>query len=184
MARSCGYLLCLYFAFAWQATLRPVWDWHGCGPNFLVLALVGSCVLLSDVSALIAAAVIGLLSDSLTQRGLGPDVLVYVCVCVAMQALCPPRLVRNPLVLLVILCGATICVEFTSVLFRSTLNHQLVWSSGQFGPQMAQWGLIACGDGIVTALLAVLPLVLIRSLTIRGLDESQDRFANRWHRLT
>jgi cell shape-determining protein MreD len=184
MTRIFGYSLCIYFAFAWQASLRPDLAWNGCSPNFLALVLIGSCVLLNDVSALFAAAMLGLLSDSLAPRGLGPDVLCYLVLIIALQGLCPPKLVRNSAVLLVILCLSTALLEFSGEVLRATLNHELPWQDPTTQARLMRWLLTALGNGIYTSLVAVFPLLISRGLTNRIVRESQDAFANRWHRLT
>jgi len=184
MLRFIGYSLCAYFAFAWQATLRPILDWNGLSPNFLAMMLIVSCVVLSDVSALMGAAVLGLLADSLAQRGLGPDVLSYVALCIMLQVICPPKLVRSPFVLLAIVCGSTATVEILSVILRTTWNHELSWNSPQFPEMMLRWISIATGDGIYTMLLVIGPILVARGLNTKLLNDPQDGFANRWHRLT
>ena len=190
MVRTLTYLLAIYFAFTWQASLRTVLEWNDFSPNFLVLALIGSCILLSDVSALIAAAILGLLSDSLARQGLGNDVLCFVVFGIALQALCPPKLVRNPLVLLAIIMSTTTGLELACTLLRSGLNHELTnvltiaSNDAKQSSLIFHWIRIAVGNGIYTGLLAVLPLVIIQTYRRTGFQESQETFANRWHRLT
>jgi cell shape-determining protein MreD len=184
MNRMLGYSACLYFAFAWQAALRPEMLWHGFSPNFLALVLIGSCVLLRDISALFAATALGLMSDCLAPQGLGPDVLCYLGAIIVLQAICPPKLVRNPAVLLVILMMTTALVELSGTVLRATLSHELVWSDSRTATTITNCSVIAAGDGLYTALLAVFPLLVIKLLSQGVVQESQDAFANRWHRLT
>lgn len=184
MPRILGYSLCIYLAFTWQAALRPAMEWNGFTPSFLALALIGSCALFNDVPALFAAALLGLLSDSLAPQRLGPDVLCYLALIIALQGLCPPKLVRNPAVLLGIVLLSTAMLEFSCTALRATLNHELAWHESQTRITLIGWGVIALGNGFYTALLAVLPLFATRAFTNRVVKDSQDAFANRWHRLT
>lgn len=178
------YLLLLsgYLAFVWQAALRPELDWNGYAPNFLALALVLMLSSLGDVTALIAAAGLGLLSDCLAPRSLGNDMLCFLAVSILLQAVCPPRLVRHPGWLLLIVLLATVLLEFTTVGLRSTLNT--TQALGGLPVMSIQWGFVALGDGLYTALLATLPVVAFQTWSRRAGQDHRQPTLNRWHRLT
>jgi rod shape-determining protein MreD len=179
------YLLLLsgYLAFVWQAALRPELTWNGYAPNFLALALLLVMWSLSDISALIVAAVLGLLSDCLVTRSLGNDMLCFLVVANVLQTICPPRLVRHPGWLLVLVLFATFLIEVSTSALRGTLNHEI---SNVDGSSMIylRWGLTALGDGLYTALLAALPVVGMIVWGRRMADSGHQPELNRWHRLT
>ena len=174
-------LLSAYLAFVWQAALRPELDWNGYVPNFLALALVLVLWSLTDVTALIAAAVLGLLSDCLAPRALGNDMLCYLAVAILLQAICPPRLVRHPGWLLLIVLLATVLIELTTTGMRGTLNSPSVSGTSVLS---LRWALSALGDGLYTALLATVPVAVLNIWNRRMALDHRQPALNRWHRLT
>ncbi len=173
-----------YLAFAWQAALRPDIAWHGYSPNFLVLALIAALWCLSDATALVAVAVLGLLSDSLAERHLGNDMLCFLAVAGLIQIVCPPRLLRHSALLLVLVLLATILIDFTTVAVRSTLSRDLATSDNATSMIYVRWGLMALGNGFYTALLAAVPLMAIHLWNGRALHSDSQAVGNHWHRLT
>ncbi len=179
------YLLILagYLAFVWQAALRPELAWNGYSPNFLVLALLLVMWSLNDITALIAAAGLGLLSDCLATRSLGNDMLCFLVVANILQTVCSPRLVRHPGWLLGLVLLATILIEVSTTALRGTLNHEMakVDSSSVI---YLRWLLTALGDGLYTALLAALPVLGMIIWGRRVADSGNQPALGRWHRLT
>lgn len=173
----------VYLAFAWQAALRPDIGWHGYSPNFLLLALIAVLWSLSDSVALVAVAVVGLLSDSLAASQLGCDTLCFLAVAMAVQTFCPPKLVRHPALLLVLVLLSTVLIEFSSTALRVTLNHDLA-TPDAVSASYLRWILTAIGDGFYTALLAVLPLTGIHLWNSQVSRNEGRSVGNRWHRLT
>lgn len=173
-----------YLAFVWQAALRPDIAWHGYSPNFLVLVLIAALWSLSDISALIAAAMLGLLSDSLAARHLGSDMLCYLTIAVLLQVVCPPKLLRHHSLVVALVLVATILIEFSTTALRATLNQQVTAADGTASMNYLRWGLISLGDGFYTALIAVLPLLALSLWKTRISQTESRQVGNRWHRLT
>ncbi len=173
-----------YLAFVWQAALRPEIAWHGYSPNFLVLALIAAVWLLSDATALVAVAVLGLLSDSLAERHLGSDMLCFLAVAGLIQTICHPRLLRHSALMLVLVLLATILIDFSTTALRATLNRELSTPDGGASMTYLRWGLIALGNGFYTALLATLPFMAINVRNGRVQHVDNRAVGNRWHRLT
>ncbi|MES2790884.1 MAG: hypothetical protein V4719_14835, partial [Planctomycetota bacterium] len=178
------YLLLLagYLAFVWQAALRPELDWNGYTPNFLALALLLVMWTLSDLTALIAATGLGLLSDCLATRSLGNDMLCFLAVAIFLQAVCPPRLVRHPGWLVGLVFLITLLVEVTTISLRGTLNHELA-AMGSASAVYLRWCLTALGDAFYTALLAALPVLGMIFWGRRLTDSGHQPALGRWHRL-
>lgn len=172
----------MYLAFVWQATLRSDMAWHGYAPNFLTILFVVALWILDDVPGLLIAAVLGLLSDSLTSHHLGCDTLCFVVIAALLQVLCPPRLVRHPAWLPVLVCAATWLVEITTTALRATLNHELP-ESAAYAEVLLSWGVRALGDSCYSALLMTLPL-LVLSICGQRLRYGERSLGNSWHRLT
>ena len=177
-------LLFCYLLFVWQAALRPDLAWQGHVPHFLALALVAVLWSLTDAQALVAAALLGLLSDSLAPRGLGNDMLCFLAVGICLQALCPPRLVRHPGWMLVLVLLATVLIEVSTWALRATLNHEIPAAEVGSAAVYLRLGVTALGDGIYTAMLAVLPLFCVSLWTRRRTRDDGHAATNRWHRLT
>lgn len=171
----------VYLAFVWQAALRADIACNGYAPNFLVLALVAVLWSLSDSKALLTATLLGLLSDCLAPDHLGSDMLCFLGVAVFVQVVCPPRLLRHPALVVVLVLLATGLVEFSSTIFRTALNHELAAATTV---TYFRWGLNALGDGLYTALLAILPLLAISLWQSRVVDRTNQPVGNHWHRLT
>lgn len=173
-----------YLAFAWQAALRADIAWHGYSPNFLVLVLIVALWSMNDVSALFAAAVLGLLSDSLAARHLGSDMLCYLAVAVLLQVACPPKLLRHYSLVIVLVLIATILIEFSTTALRAMLSQDVADIDGIGAMTYLNWGIVALGCGLYTALVAVPPLLAISFWTSRASRTDSRQVVNRWHRLT
>jgi hypothetical protein len=139
---------------------------------------------LSDARAVIAAALLGLLSDSLMARHLGNDMLCFLAIAVCLQVVCPPKLLRHSALVIVLTLLTTVLVEFSATALRATLDHELSTPDFPAATNCLRWGLTALGDGLYTALLAILPLLVINLWQSRVLNQDSHPVGNRWHRLT
>lgn len=175
------YLLLLagYLAFVWQASLRPELAWNGYSPNFLVLALLLALWSLTDLTALVAAAGLGLLSDCLANGSLGSDMFCFLIVANVLQMVCPPRLVRHPGWLLGLALLATVLIEVSTMALRGTLSRDISMPT-----DFLHYALTAFGDGLYSALLAAVPVLGIIVWGRRTTDSGHQPALNRWHRLT
>lgn len=172
-----------YLTYVWQAALRPDIAWNGYSPNFLVLAAIAALWCLSDSQALIAVGVLGLLSDSLSEHHLGSDLLCFLTVAALIQTFCPPRLLRQSSLLLILTLMSAVLIEFSTTALRATLNHEL-GATDESSTIYVRWALMSLGNGLYTAVIAAPALIAMNLWSGQTLHSESRTVGNHWHRLT
>lgn len=112
----------IYLAAAWHMSLSEATRASGMSPQSLVLVLVLGMRWWPPRIAVLLAALLGLISDSLSGTGLGPDVLVYWFWTLILLATAPPGKLRNPIWLVVLTTFLTLVLTASSLVFREQLG--------------------------------------------------------------
>ena len=123
MLRSLLLLGLIYLAAAWHMSLSEATRASGMSPHSLVLLLVVGLRWWSPRAAVLLSALLGLLSDSLSGTGLGPDLLVYWFWTLILMAAVPPGNFRNPLWLVPLGTLLTLGLTTSSLAFQEQLGR-------------------------------------------------------------
>lgn len=176
-------LLGTYTAFALQLSLAPEIAVAGCGPQFVVWWLIGATAWWNGVPGLLAAGLIGLLSDGLAANGFGVDVVCFTWIAWTAQRLRDWLGSRTPVAAGIVTALLTMAAVSASAALRLWWGRQEI--------EFERLLFHSIGTGLYTGMLAFalwIVIKLVRGSSIRHpafqSSSSSTAVANRWKMLT